>query len=358
MMGNEIKVTLYKNVNNADVDIKDQTSLFKKIKNSIKHIENTNYSMIISKKTEGFFTLIFNKIKSIFNIKKSIESYRGEISDCFYNQLNANAYLCKVKNINDITLGEISMMNLLIELDKDNNKSELISSFVKKNVKTKADLILIDKLLNGYKNLDKINFRDFVGEKFHVEEIINLFNIITLDVNNNINNNIFLFILNSCLREKGNGCIVRLVDDILKSIKYNKYSSETSKSLFNKEVMNKVVKIINIEKFVSELKGNLGIENELIEQIIDDAFQKYSNADNYFKTQEAWINTLYNKKENSEIVCNIICNINRNRILITQKIEEIVNSLDDDEMIIGMPKEQYIIRMEQILDIFSAMQAR
>ncbi|QIG04941.1 hypothetical protein [Proteus sp. ZN5] len=350
-MGNEIKVTLYKNVNNIDIDIKAQNSFFEKIKNRIKYIENTNYSMITSEKKEGFFTLIFNKIKSIFNIKKSVESCRNKISDYFYNQLNANAYLCKVKDINDITLDKVSMMDLFFKLDNNNNhndKSEIISSFVKRNVKTKADLILIDKLLNGYKNLDKINFRDFVGEKFHVDEIVNLFNIITLDVNNDINNNVFLFIINSCLREKGDGCFVTLVDDILKSIKYNKYSFEISNSLFNK-----VVKTINIGKFVSELKVNLGIKKELIEKIIDDAFQKYSNADNYVKTQEAWINTLYNKKENSKIVYNI----NKNRMLITQRIEEIVNSLDDDEMIIGMPQEQYIIRMEQILDIFSAIQA-
>lgn len=366
-MGNKIKVTLYKNVNNVDVDIKDQYPLFKGIKNNIEHIENTNYSMIINKKTEGFFTLILNKIKSIFNIKKNIESYQCKVSNYFYNQLNANAYLCKVKDINDLTLDEISTMNLLSELDNNNNKSEIISLFVEKNVKTKADFILIDKLINEYKNIGKLNFRDFVGEEFHIEEIINLFNIIFLDVNNNINNNIFLFIFNSCLREKGDRCFIKLVNGTLESIEYNKYSFEINRSLFNKELINKVIKTINIKKFVSEIEKNLGIEKELFYQIISDAFQKYNNADNYVKTQKEWINTLSNTKENSEVAYNINENINKNKnenknenksenkTLILQRIEEIINSLDDDKMIMDMPKEQHRIRIEQILDIFSTI---
>lgn len=257
-MGNKIKVILYKNVYN--VDIKDQTPLFKEIKNIIKYIENTNYSMIINKKTEGFFTLILNKIKSIFNIKKSIESYRCKVSDCFYNQLNANAYLCKVKDINDITLDKISMMNLLFELDSNKNKSEVISSFVEKNVKTKADFILINEFINKYKKPDKINLRYFMDEKNDIEKIINLFNIIILDVNDNIINNIVLFIFNSCLREKKDGCFIRLVNSILESIKYKKYFFKIHKPHFNNEVINKVIKTINIEKFISEIEKNLGIE--------------------------------------------------------------------------------------------------
>lgn len=356
-MGNEIKVTLYKNINNVDVDIKDHTPLFEKIKKSIKHIGNTNYSIIINKKKEGFFSFFLNKLKLILNIKTSIKNCRNQVNDCFYTQLNADTSLCKIRDINDITLDKFSVMNLLFKLDGYNdNKNEVMNLFVKRNVKTKADLILMDKLFNSYesKKFGEVTLRDFVDEKFEVGEVVNLFNTIILDVNNNINNNIFLFILNSYLKKEGSKCISGLIDSIFKSIKNNKYLFEIDKSILNNKMMTKVFKNINIGKFVSEMEINLEIEKELIDQIIDEAFQKYNNADNYAKTQEAWINSLYNKKENSKI----LYYINKNRVLITQRIGKIVNSLDDDEMIIGMPKEQYIIRMEQILDIFSAIQAR
>lgn len=351
-MENKIRVTFYKNLSNVDIDIKDQDPLFEKMKKSIRHIGNTNYSIIINKKTEGFFSFVLNKIKSILNIKTSIKDCRNKINDYFYLQLNTNTSLCKIRDVNDVTLDEFSVMNLLFKLD-DDNKNEMMNSFVKRNVKTKADLILIDKLFNSYenKNFGKVTLRNFVDKKFEVGEVINLFNTIILDVNNNINNNIFLFIINACLKEKGDECISRLVESVFKSIKYNRHFIEIDKSILNNEKMTKIVKSINIEKVVYEIEKNLEIEKVLIDEIVNKALQKYNNADNYAKTQEAWINELCNKKENNKMVYDI----NKNRILIAQKIEEIVNSLNDDEMIIGMPKEQYIIRMEQIFDIFSTL---
>lgn len=345
-MGNKIKVTFYKNINN--VDIKDQNPLFEKIKDSISHIGNTNYSLIIHKKTEGFFCFILNKLKLALNIKISIKSCKNKVNECFYTQLNANTSLCKIKDINDITLDEFRVMNLFFNLDNN----EMINLFVKRHVKTKADLILIDTIFNCYKNKDfgKVNLRDFVGEKFNIGKIVNLFNTIILDVNNVINNNVFLFIINCCFKKKSE-CISRVLKDIIIPIRYYEYLFEIDKSILNIEKMTKVTKNINIEKIVSEIEKNLKIEKVLIDEFVSDALQKYNNADNYVKTQEAWINKLYNKKENNTI----IYNINKNRMLITQEVEEIANSLDDDALIIGMPKDQYLIRMEQIVDIFATL---
>ena len=349
-MKNEIRVTLYKNINSVNIDIKDQNLLFEKMEKSIKHIRNANHSIIIRKKTESFFSYILNKIKSIFNVKTSIESCRGKMNVDFYSQLNANTCFFKIRDTNDITLDEISVMNLFFKFSADNSK-EIINSFIKRNVKTKADLILIDKLFYSHekRKLDKVDLKDFVDEKFSVEDVINLFNMITLDVINDINNSIFLFILNSFTNKNLEGLISNITDGVFNLIKHDKYYFKNEKSIFNNSEITKIARNISIDEFISKIKGDLEIEGVSINDIIYNAFQKYDNADNYVKTQEEWINKLYNKEEQ------IIYNINKNRILVTKKIEEIVSLLDDDEMIIGMPKEQYIIRMEQLFDMFATV---
>ncbi|WP_100158789.1 hypothetical protein [Proteus columbae] len=125
------------------------------VKDLIDKIDNINRNFILSYKKIGFFQRVFDFIKEIANIKVKCDfilehNKYEEINDFFFlNSLNK-----KVINSDRVTINYCNLNNeissfLQRRMKNDIDENEFINSYLKNNIKTKGDFLLLYSILNN-----------------------------------------------------------------------------------------------------------------------------------------------------------------------------------------------------------------
>lgn len=330
------------------ISIENKTNIrFDEIKNRLSKIENTHLSLFNSSKDKGLVYKIIEKIKSVLNIEKKIDSVNKAREFKSVLLLTDEIREKKLKDIDKITVSKKQLHDFIIDYHY-NDKSISFNWFVEQYVKTKGDLLLVSKIASFLEN-DKYNFNPMrmIANSTCVSNYLSLFNLIITESTNKIKKDIFFDIIDDYFNKNKvnfeSSEEVKRLGFLLK----NSYLVEWSDKLKNafKNIMNNMInKNIDINSF---LKGV--IDFELID--VKKYFNHYGTAENYVEvlnnTIQKYILDYPRKDECNKIIKYII----DNKKNIGNFFEQYLNKVDGD-LFMGVNKEQYLIRIEQVLDVF------
>ncbi|MFU9076811.1 hypothetical protein ACNART_11300 [Proteus sp. LHD240705] len=237
------------------------------IKKLIDKIDNVNRSFILSYKKSGFFQRIFDFIKEIINIKTSCNSI---LKNSEYEKVNNFYFLNslenkKVINSNRITIDYYNLNEnissfLKRRMKSDIDKIEFINNYLKNNIKTRDDFLLLYSILNklmysieNKKNEDILKKTDneegfkFISRNdlFYKESIFKLLDLIYDDGKS----------------EENKIRIIKNISDLKKINKVNKEESIINLIKFihvlkEKEMRNEVF-LLKLENTLEKIKVNL-----------------------------------------------------------------------------------------------------
>lgn len=315
------------------------------IKNRLDKIENTHFSLFLSCENKGFVHKVIEKIKFIFNVKKKI----GSIN--IAGKLNHNILLTddvcekKVKDIDKIKITKEQLHEFIVDYNKG-DKSVSFNWFVEQYVKTKGDLLLVIKTACFLKNnKDNFNLLKLISNSSCQLNILYLFNFLIMETNNKVKKEIFFNIIDDYFSGnktsfESNEALKR-ADFLLKNNYLIKWSDEL-KSAFKNIIENMINRNVDLDFYLK------GIDDfELID--VKKYFNKYGTADNYVKNLNDTIQQYiadYPEKDECKKIINYIVD---SKSKINDLFEDYLNKIDDD---LFMDKEQYLIRLEQVIDFF------
>lgn len=330
------------------LSVENKTNIeFDEIKNRLNKIENTHLSLFSASKHKGFVYKVIEKIKSILNIEKKIGSINkaGEFKSVLL--LTDEIREKKVKDIDKVTVSKKQLHDFIIDYNR-NNKSISFNWFVEQYVKTKGDLLLVSKITSFLEN-DKYNFNPLkiIANSACMSNYLPLFNLIITESTNKIKKDIFFDIVDDYFNKnkvnfESNEEVKRL--GFLLENSYLVEWSDELKSAFKNIMENMINRDIDLNSF---LKGV--VDFELID--VKKYFNHYGTAENYVKILNNTIQKYildYPRKEECNKIINYIIDNKEN---IDNFFEQYLNKVDGD-LFMGVNKEQYLIRVGQVLDVF------
>lgn len=323
------------------------TAEFNEIENKLSRIENAHLSLFLPPKNKSFIYKIVEKIKSILNLEKKIGSINTAKS--FKSPLFLTDDICnkKVRDLDEITISKKQLHDFIIDL---NNKSISFNWFVEQYVRTKGDLLLVTKVAHFLEdNRNRFNPLKLIAESACIPNCLPLFNLIITESTSKIKKEIFFDIINDYFDENkarfDANYQVKNVDFLLDNNYLVEWSDEL-KNAFKKIMGNMINKNIDLNFF---LKGV--VEFELID--VEKYFNHYGTAEHYVKVLNNTIEKYILDYPRKDVCDNIIKYIIDSKNDIEHFFYQYLNKIDGD-LFIGINKEQYLIRVGQILDFFSA----
>lgn len=320
------------------------------VKDLIDKIDNINRDFILSYKKSGFFQRIFDFIKEIANIKVKCDLI---LEYNKYEEVNNFFFLSsldkKVINSDRVTINYCNLNNeissfLQRRMKSDIDENKFINNYLKNNIKTKGDFLLLYSILNNFmysienKNNENIlkqtgNERNFKfisrNDIFYKERIFKLLdsiygdgrseekkirkikNIGDLKKINKINKkdsiiNLIKFIHNLKEKEMRSEIFLLKLENILRNIKTHLSSFENNPKIqtignnlkvllpsYMQEVMMNDNKSINFNFEVYETFDNSNdIYKDKIKLIFDEYKEKNRNKASYIKNIISEINEL------------------------------------------------------------------
>lgn len=244
------------------------------IKKLIDKIDNVNRSFILSYKKSGFFQRIFDFIKEIINIKTSCNSI---LKNSEHEKINNFYFLNSLKNkkvinSNRITIDYYNLNNkislfLQKRMESDIDKNEFINEYLKSNIKTRGDFLLLYSILNKLMcSIENKKNEDILKKTDNEEE--------------------FKFISRNDLFYKES--IFKLLDLIYDDGKSEENKIRTIKNISDLKKINKVNKeesIINLIKFIHVLKEK-EMRNEVFLLKLENTLEKIKVNLNSFGNNE------------------------------------------------------------------------
>ncbi|MBI6529293.1 hypothetical protein JEP40_09215 [Proteus vulgaris] len=325
---------------------------FYSIRDRLNKIENTHLSLFLPTKNRGIIYQIIEKIKSIFNVEKKIGSIDTARKFNSAILLTDNIREKKVKDLDKITITKEQMYDFIIDYNR-NNKSISFNWFVEQYVKTKGDLLLVTKIAYFLEE-DKYKFNPLklITNSSCISNCLPLFNLIITESTNNIKKEIFFNIINDYFdKNKTNfesNEEIKRIDFHLEDSYLFQWSDEL-KNAFKNIIGNMINKNIDLNSFLEGV-----IDFKLID--VENYFNHYGTAENYVKALNDTIQQYilnYPRKDECNDECNKAINyLIDNKENINDFIELHLNNIKGD-LFMGINKDQYLIRIGQILDVFN-----
>ncbi|WP_193016050.1 hypothetical protein [Proteus sp. FME41] len=321
---------------------------FDAVKNRLNKIENTHLSLFLPTKNRGLVYKVIEKIKSIFNVEKKIGAINtvGKFKNAII--LTDDIREKKVKDFDKITVTKKQLHDFIIDYHS-NDKSISFNWFVEQYVKTKGDLLLVTKVAYFLES-DKYKFNPLklIANSVCLSSFPSLFNLIITETNNKIKKEILFDIIDDYFNEnkasfESNEEVKRL--DFYFENSYLIEWSDELKNAFKNIVGNMINRNIDLDSFLNGI-----VDFKLID--VEKYFNHYGTAENYVKTLSNTIQKYildYPRKEECNKIINYIIN---NKESVNVFFESYLHKIDDD-LFMGINKEQYLIRVGQILDFFN-----
>lgn len=334
-----------------------------KARNRINKIENINLSLFLSVEKKSFIYKIVEKIKSIFNVEKKIEFIKTKWMFNLSKFLTDDIRKKKVKDLDKITISKKELHDFIIDYN-DNNKLNSFNWFVGQYVKTKDDLLLVTKIAYFLEdNKRKFNPFKLIIESKCISNYLFLFNSLITEVNNEIKKKIFFDIIEDYFDKNKSDFESSLKVKKLDLFLENSYVIERSdelKQAFKNIMKNMINKNIDFNEFIKDLIGIVVEEIEGVEETkevkkLQEYFNRYCAAEYYLKVLNDVINKYKLDCINHEQFNKIMKNTNNIIKDINSYIFQHLNKINDDSYI-GIDKEQYLIRVDQILDVFKRLE--
>ncbi|MCO4182318.1 hypothetical protein LG195_06465 [Proteus terrae] len=324
-----------------------ETSDLDMIKNRLDKIENTHFSLFLSYENKGLTHKIIEKIKFLFNIKKKIGSIN--IAGKFNHNILLTDDICekKVKDIDKIKITKEQLHEFIVDYNKG-GKSVSFNWFVEQYVKTKGDLLLVIKIASYLEN-NKYNLNPLklISNSSCPSNFLSFFSLVIIESTNKVKKEIFSNIIDDYFNKNKTNLEsneeVKRADFLLKNSYIIEWSDEL-KSAFKNIMENMINRNVDLNIFLK------GVDDfELID--VESYFNEYGSADNYVKnlynTIQQYITDYPRKDECKEIINYIVDSKSK----INDYFEKYLNKIDGD-LFMGVNKEQYLIRIGQIIDFF------
>lgn len=266
----------------------------------------------------------------------------------------------KVKDLDKITISKKELHDFIIDYN-DNNKLNSFNWFVGQYVKTKGDLLLVTKIAYFLED-NKCEFNPFnlIIESTRISNYLFLFNSLITEVNNEIKKKIFFDVIEDYFNKNKSDFESSLKVKQLDLFLENSYVIERSdelKQAFKNIMKNMINKNIDFNEFIKDLISIVVEEVEETKEVkkLQEYFNRYCSAEYYLEVLNDVINKYkldgINREQFNKIMKhtnNIIKDINR-------YVCQHLNKINDDSYI-GIDKEQYLIRVDQILDVFKRLE--
>lgn len=320
---------------------------FYMIKNRLDKMENTHFSLFLSSENRGVAHKIVEKIKSIFNVKKKIGSINTAEKFNHTISLTDDIRERKIKDIDKVTVTKKQLHNFIVDYNKG-DKSISFNWFAEQYVKTKGDLLLVIKVASYLEN-NKYNLNPLklISNSSCPSNFLSFFSLVIIESTNKVKKEIFSNIIDDYFNKNKTNLEsnekVKRADFLLKNSYIIEWSDEL-KSAFKNIMENMINRNVDLNLFLK------GVDDfELID--VENYFNKYGSADNYVKnlynTIQQYI-TDYPRKDECKKIINYIVD---SKSKINDYFEKYLNKIDGD-LFMGVNKEQYLIRIGQIIDFF------